>query len=388
VRHPSIVRAAAVVSLAIALLSAAACSKAADSTTASGPNGATSTTSSAAAGPGSSVPNTGGTTPVGTTPTTSEPAKATGAAKPSAGCTAKAPDGLTPGKVLDATITVAGTEHKYRLYVPASLTPGTPVPLVMDLHGLNEPHQAQAAVSGWETKSETDHFIVVTPRGGTVIPTWNSTVADDNPDTVYLRQLIEKTEAEVCIDTTRAYVGGISNGGLESSIVGCKLADKVAAVGLVSGIVVPEPCKSVRPMPAIIFWGKLDCVLPFYGGLGVCLIGGEKGVPKTAPSAPVNDSAVPPVEEAVAAWAKRNGCDEKPTVTKVGEHSEKRSFAGCKDSSAIDFYVIANGGHTWPGSKAAAAREKDPNDPQGITTMEVDATALMWQFFQRFQVAA
>jgi len=386
VKHPSIGR-AGIVSILVALLLASACSKAPDTTTA-GANGATTTAASTPSSSTATGPS--GSTPVGTSPppTTVAPAKATGAARPSAGCSAKLPEGLTPGTVLDAKITVAGTEHPYRLYVPKSLTPGTPVPLVMDLHGLNEPHQAQAAVSGWETKSETDHFVVVTPRGGTVIPTWNSTVSDDNPDTAYLRQLIEKTEAEVCIDESRAYVGGISNGGLESSIVGCKLADKVAAVGLVSGIVVPESCKGVRPMPAIIFWGKLDCVLPFYGGLGACLIGGEKGVPKTAPSAPVRDGAVPPVEDAVAAWAARNGCDEKPTVTKVGEHSERRTFTGCKADAAIDFYVIANGGHTWPGSKAAAAREKDPNDPQGITTMEVDATALMWEFFQRFQVVA
>jgi polyhydroxybutyrate depolymerase len=386
VKHPSI-RRAGIVSILAALLLASACSKAPDTTTASSGNGATTTTATA---PTSTVKAPSGSTPGGTAPPTTSvaPAKATGAARPSAGCSAKLPDGLTPGKVLDAKISVAGTEHPYRLYVPASLTPGTPVPLIMDLHGLNEPHQAQAAVSGWETKSETDHFVVVTPRGGTVIPTWNSTVADDNPDTIYLRQLIEKTEAEVCIDESRAYVGGISNGGLESSIVGCKLADKVAAVGLVSGIVVPEPCKSVRPMPAVVFWGVLDCVLPFYGGLGACLVGGEKGVPKTAPSAPVRDGAVPPVEDAVAAWATRNGCDEKPTVTKVGEHTEKRTFTACKDGSAIELYVISNGGHTWPGSKAAASQDDDPNSPQGITTMEIDATALMWDFFQRFQVPA
>jgi polyhydroxybutyrate depolymerase len=274
VKHPSIGR-AGIVSILAALLLASACSKAPDTTTA-GANGATTTAPTSSSTPTGSS----GSTPAGTSAptTTAAPAKATGAARPSAGCSAKLPDGLTPGKVLDAKITVAGTEHPYRLYVPASLTPGTPVPLVMDLHGLNEPHQAQAAVSGWETKSETDHFVVVTPRGGTVIPTWNSTVADDNPDTAYLRRLIEKTEAEVCIDESRAYVGGISNGGLESSIVGCKLADKVAAVGLVSGIVVPEPCTSVRPMPAIVFWGVLDCVLPFYGGLGACLVGGDIGL--------------------------------------------------------------------------------------------------------------
>jgi polyhydroxybutyrate depolymerase len=380
-------------SLGAALVLSLACSKAADTTTASGSGGSSPSASSSSLPGGSSGSTTPGTAAASTAP----PAKATGAARPSAGCSAKAPDAVTPGDALDATITVGEKSHPYRLFVPAGLTAGTPVPLVLDLHGLNEPHQAQAAVSGWETMSKTEHLIVVTPRGGDVIPTWNATVSENNPDTAYLRALIDKTETELCVDESRVYVGGISNGGLESSIVGCKLTDKVAAVGLVSGIVVPPPCQSERPMPVIVFWGKLDCVLPFYGGLGPCLVGGEKGVPRTAPSAPPKENAgVLPVETTVAAWASRNGCDAKPTTTTVADHTEKQTYEGCKDGASVELYVIANGGHTWPGSMAAATQdvkkpgtqEVDPNAPQGITTMEIDATALMWAFFQRFQVPA
>jgi polyhydroxybutyrate depolymerase len=93
---------------------------------------------------------------------------------------------------------------------------------------------------------------------------------------------------------------------------------------------------------------------------------------------------VPPVEDSVAAWAARNGCAAAPTVTQVSEHVEQRTFTGCRNGDEVVFYVISNGGHTWPGSKAAATVDKDP-ETKGVTTMEIDATKLAWAFFQRFQ---
>ncbi len=317
------------------------------------------------------------------------PVKATGAPRPSPGCSTPAPaapDAVAPGKGADRTIAVDGKSHTFREFVPAGVPANQPLPLVLDLHGLREPHTTQALVSGWETLAATEHIVVLTPQGGDAIPNWSSTAADDNPDTAYLKALIEKAGQEHCIDESRTYAGGISNGGLESSILACKLPDQIAAVGLVSGIAMPPKCTDTPAKPAIIFWGQRDCVLPFYGGLGPCLVGPSAG---TVPSSrPAVNGAVPPVEDNVATWAKRNGCGPDPTVTQVSEHVEKRTFSGCTNDAAVEFYVISNGGHTWPGSKAAATRDTDPDSPKGITTMEIDATHLMWEFFQRFQTAA
>ncbi len=361
------------------------CASAGDQTAVS--NGSVAPPATAAGGTTTSGSSATPGTSTGTTPTS--PVKATGPARPSAGCSAPAPATAAtppPDKGVDRTIEVAGKSHTYREYLPPSMAAGPPVPMVLDLHGLNEPHNIQAAVSAWETLAADETIVVLTPQGGDAIPNWDSTASDDNPDTAYLKALIEKAGKEHCIDESRVYVGGISNGGLESSILACKLSDQVAAVGLVSGIVVPDRCQTSPPKPAVIFWGARDCVLPFYGGLGPCLIGAKADpVPSSRPAV---IGAVPPVEDNVAAWAKRNGCAPDPAVTQVSEHVEKRTFSGCTDGAAVEFYVISNGGHTWPGSKAAATRDKDPDSPKGITTMEIDATKLMWEFFQRFQTPA
>ena len=55
-----------------------------------------------------------------------------------------------------------------------------------------------------------------------------------------------------------------------------------------------------------------------------------------------------------------------------------------------DFYVIEDGGHSWPGSQAMASM----GDAGGIasiigaTTMEVSATPLLWDFYQRHPLAS
>ena len=373
-----------------ALLLASSCS---GSSTQTATGGASTTAPTATATTGTAAGSTAGST-VGTIPAggassttvatasgSTTPAKATGAAKPSAGC--QATSTATVGAFEDITIDMAGTPRTYRRFVPKSATTGVPVPLVLDFHGLTGRSAQEAIVTGWEARAEADHLVVVTPQGAGRVPSWTATPVDDNPDTAFIDALIDKTVAEQCIDESRIYANGISNGGLESSILSCKLPDRIAAVGLVSGIVVPDVCKTVTPKPAVVFWGKLDCVLPYAGGLGPCLFGGKPGDKPPAPNA--DGTSVPPVEDAVAAWAARNGCDPQPAVTNPGEHVEKRTYTGCQDDAAVELYVVANGGHTWPGSKIAAARDKDPNAPQGITTMEIDATDLIWAFFQRFQ---
>jgi polyhydroxybutyrate depolymerase len=50
------------------------------------------------------------------------------------------------------------------------------------------------------------------------------------------------------------------------------------------------------------------------------------------------------------------------------------SYGGCKDGTAVVLYVIDGGGHTWPGAAIDVQR-------LGVTTHEISATDLIWDFF-------
>ncbi len=64
-----------------------------------------------------------------------------------------------------ATLTSAGLDREYILYVPRSYTGEHATPLVVNLHGHGSSAAEQAIYSGLPVKAEEDGFIVVTPQG-------------------------------------------------------------------------------------------------------------------------------------------------------------------------------------------------------------------------------
>ena len=50
--------------------------------------------------------------------------------------------------------------------------------------------------------------------------------------------------------------------------------------------------------------------------------------------------------------------------------------------TAVEFYIVIGGGHAWPGSKFS---EKIAAIT-GPTTFEMNASPIIWAFFERFQL--
>ncbi len=56
-----------------------------------------------------------------------------------------------------------GLDRSYDVHVPASYDGSSPVPLVLDFHGYTSTKEAQASVSGFKGKADTEGFIIVHP---------------------------------------------------------------------------------------------------------------------------------------------------------------------------------------------------------------------------------
>jgi polyhydroxybutyrate depolymerase len=156
-------------------------------------------------------------------------------------------------------------------------------------------------------------------------------------------------------------VNGLSNGGGMTYILACELAGHVAAVGFVSGgYFEPEGgCRPSRPMPVIAFHGNADELVPYEGGrLFVAPL----------PFAPVRSW--------VDGWVARDGC-APGTTEAVSPHVTRQAYTRCAGGSEVVFYTIDGGGHTWPGG------EDLPAFIAGHTTHEIDASRLMWAFFEK-----
>jgi polyhydroxybutyrate depolymerase len=72
-----------------------------------------------------------------------------------------------------------------------------------------------------------------------------------------------------CIDSSRVYAVGFSNGGGMAHYLGCTVADVFAAVAPAAFDLLEEnqaTCVPSRPMPVIAFRGKSDPIVPYDGG--------------------------------------------------------------------------------------------------------------------------
>ena len=182
-------------------------------------------------------------------------------------------------------------------------------------------------------------------------------------DVQFIADLIDALSRQYAIDAKRVYVNGLSNGGGMTAVLGCQLADRIAAIGTVAGAyAMPlSECKPSRPVPAMVFHGTTDPIVPFKGGAA-----GPPGM------------KLPDITTWVSDRAALNGCNPQPTESQAAASVTLRRYTGCRNDAEVAFYAVDGGGHTWPGG------ESMPKWLTGPTTQAVDATRELWRFFQRF----
>lgn len=267
-------------------------------------------------------------------------------------------------------ITSGGEKREYLLYVPESYDPNTPSPLVINIHGFAQWPANQMRVSGWNELADQYGFIVVYPSGTGFPLRWRVSADPENPEgpekeIAFFSDLIHKLTEEFNIDSSRIYANGLSNGGGMTLLLSCRLSDEITAIGSVAGAYLfdIEACMPQRPVPAIFFHGREDRIVPYEGG------------PSERYALPF-----PSIPEFVHSYTQQNGCN--PDSTNVMDTTNIIGFrySGCSENAAVVFYTIADGGHTWPGGSPL------PEWITGKTTQEIDATELMWKFFQEYSL--
>jgi polyhydroxybutyrate depolymerase len=280
------------------------------------------------------------------------PAGAAPRAPRSSGCAHPGPAGTTT-----ASIPSGATVRSYRLAVPPG--PG-PFGLVLNFHGLGSNDVQQAVYSGLEQAGPAAGDVVLTPQGTGGEAFWNIVPSLAQPDDVaYTGALIDQTERTECIDPTRVYSTGISNGAGLSTLLGCKLTSRLAAIAPVSGVNLVAACPRGLPLSVLAFHGTSDPVVPYTGGQ---LSPGLGGLLTT------------PVPTAVDSWATRDGCARSPRQVDVASTVTETLYRGCRAGTQVELYSLLGDGHTWPGTSFTIPT-------LGAVNHQVSATALMLAFF-------
>ena len=266
-------------------------------------------------------------------------------------------------------------DRAYLQFIPDAHDGQTPVPLVLNFHGLTSNAGQQVLLTGMDGKADEEEFVAVHPEGSTIPGTettfFNTDISGTSEfvdDVAFVDGLLDALEANLCVDTNRIFTTGMSNGGFMTSALSCTLSERFAAAVSVAGIDFPEgDCTPTRQVPLLHVHGTADDVVPFEGGESSLL--GDGGTLDGA------DVEFVPIPDEVDQWAEALGCDPEPDVIAFSDEVTVEDFASC--AADLEFWVVDGGGHTWPGTVTALALQ----DLLGFSTADFNTTDLAWDWF-------
>jgi len=282
-----------------------------------------------------------------------------------------------------------GYERAYELHIPASYTGTSPVPLVLDFHGIYMSAAVERKTSGFKALSETEGFIVAYPEGiGTLETTalsqttlggqsWNADTTglqwyswanlSDVDDVAYAVTVVDDVKRQLAIDAARVYLTGLSQGGSMALLCAHDRGDVFAAAAVVSTALMKylPDYKPMRPIPVANFHSYEDATVPYDGNI---LAG------------------IPPIEDTARQWAIVNGCDyADPTVSVLGYPDE----AHPKVPEKLTIYT--GGAEVRMYSLHSSSADGDPHvlyktnfHGNTVEKKQQYITKLAWDFLKRF----
>jgi polyhydroxybutyrate depolymerase len=256
------------------------------------------------------------------------------------------------------TITSGGRQRTAVVHTPAAAA-GQPLPVLIALHGAAQDGTFFANYTGFSTLADAQKFIAVYPNALPSSrfdnrPFWNvdSAVPGQPDDVTFISDLLDAVEAAHCVDATRIFATGVSNGGGMAARLGCDLSDRITAIAPVAGGYKSlPPCHPAQRVSVLEVHGTYDGTVPYNG---------DKGT---------GAGAVMPYVEA---WAKIDGCPSAPNHTTPAPRVVRLLYTHCAARTAVAHLRIAGGGHQLPGGL--------PSDPGQASSIDIPWE--IWRFFR------
>ncbi|MBM4242912.1 MAG: hydrolase [Deltaproteobacteria bacterium] len=246
----------------------------------------------------------------------------------------------------EVTITSGGRERTFQLDVPESALGGDAVPLVLVYHGVFSSGPEIQANTGFPAKAAAEGFI--TAAGDGIGQSWNAGVCcqpaqGENVDDVgFTRDMVAAIESEYCVDGSRVYATGFSNGAAMVFRLACEAADLFAAFAPVGGSLALFPCEPALPRPIQITNMISDPVVDYRLG-----------------------------EFSFGELLKLNACSAARDFAQLAPTASCTIAPDCADGSTTELCSVSDLGHRWPGGAT---------NPEG----PFRATERAWDFLAGF----
>lgn len=235
----------------------------------------------------------------------------------------------------------------FDLTVPVGYRPGTPVPLLLLLHGYTATAQLQDTYFGYSQLAQQRTFLVALPNGlrdDALQQYWNATDAccafgKTNDDVAYLTAVIRDVQARYTVDPKRIYVVGHSNGGFMAHRLACDRANLIAGIMAFAGNTWADPssCQPTEGVAVLQVHGTLDAVVLYNGG------------------ATVGQPPYPSARDSVRSWGPKNGCTGTTldpiggnldlAAAIFGNETDRAGLTGCPGHTAAELWTVNGASH-------------------------------------------
>lgn len=242
---------------------------------------------------------------------------------------------------------IGGNRRPVTVHVPPSYSPGTPMPLVVMLHGYTASGALEESYLQLTAQADARGFIYAYPDG-TVDQFgnrfWNATpaccdlFATGIDDSGYLSGVITSLAAKYSVDPKRVYVIGHSNGGFMSYRMACDHADQIAAIASLAGAMFDDvsSCTPANPVSVLEIHGTADNTILYAGGS-------------------IAGRPYPGAETSIEDWVSLDGCVDSPDLsappldlvaTLAGAETDVTRFqAGCASASGVELWTMNGASH-------------------------------------------
>ena len=225
--------------------------------------------------------------------------------------------------------TTTGTVNgrQYLVHVPENFVSYEYYPLIMFYPGKGASAGAAQATFGLDKLPAIVVYPYPTANTEGVLAWQGAPYSSPSDDVAFTAAVLDRLQDDLCVDRTKVYAAGFSNGGGFAALLSCKLPERFAAYAVIAGAMYAPAgqCVPSKPAPLISIHGDKDSIVPYDGSLL---------------------RKLPSIDSWTASRAKLNGC-ATPTTVNEGINSIVTIWNQCTDNATVQNVRIQGGGHSW-----------------------------------------
>jgi len=288
-------------------------------------------------------------------------------------CSKALPSGVAVGETANISLTSNGIERSYLINIPETYESKAASPIVLSYHGGQRNASSQLELDLLTSPEfNTLGAILVYPQG--IGEIWQGIPGSTANDTGFTHDILTSLSEDYCVDSTRIYATGKSDGAGFTNTLACDptLSTMIAAFAPVSGAFYQStlPCNPTstniqcvpgrEKVPFLEFHGGNDSTIDYFGG--------ER-----------KDACLPAITYLIQSWVMRNGMSLQFTTNLTALDTVVFSYGTGSDTGLVTHVFDTNIGHDWP-----STMPNDDNTEAGHHVASFNASTAIMDFFGQY----